>query len=328
MLHAAFVLILAALTATPPDGPPAAPSDPEGAQAPRAATRAKGPMQEAMAWLAADGDSAAPRLVASGREQVAAFFRTATDQPDLTARLMAVVSPAASARAGGGTVTVAGSTVTIEMPNTPRLQFLFDGESTVGDRAYVPLTIRSGTESARGSIELALENGTWQIAAADLGPSARWPRFDSPAFVPETVERITAALRKTRIETLAARARAAVQSVQAAETAAQSANGGFFLPLECLTKPKGCLPAYSGEPPLRELPALDGYTPTFVPGAAPTPAQLTRAKASRRSVRSWAFFMRPATDDLPPFCADSTGKVCELARPASATTPACPKTCR
>lgn len=327
MLVAGVALVLAALTHAPAGGVSVAQR--QGKNAPVApAPRAKGPRQEAIDWFASDSDTAATHLVASGRDHMTAFAQSVKDQPELAAQLGALVSPAGTARAAGGKVTVTASSVTIEMPNIPPLQYLFDGESTVGDRAYVPLTIHSGTESAHGSIELASEDGAWKVAAADLGPGARLPRFDSPSFVPETVEMIRASLRKSRTQTLAARAKAEVQSVQAAETAAQTANGGFYLPLECLTRPKGCLPAYSGPSPLSELPELDGYTPKFIPGPAPTAAQITRAKASRRSVTSWAFTLRPATSELPAFCADSTGKVCELPRANNVSAPVCPATCK
>lgn len=323
-----MLLLLMTITAQSPAVAPTTIVAQARTKAAPAPARARGPREEAIDWFASEADSAAAHLVASGRDQVTAFSQNVKDQPELGERLAAVVSPSAVARAAGGKVTVTASSVTIEMPNIPPLQYAFDGESTAGDRAFVPLTIHSGTQTARGSIELALEDGAWKVAAADLGPWARWPRFDSPAFIPETVDVITAALRKTRTQTLAARARAEVRSVQAAETAAQAVNGGFYLPLECLTKPKGCLPAYTGAAPLSELPELDGYTPKFVPGPAPAATQITRAKASRRSVKSWAFVLQPATSELPAFCADSSGRVCELPRTDSVTAPTCPATCK
>ena len=146
----------------------------------------KGARQQAMDWLLASLEDAPKYLVASGREQVTAFRDRVRDQPSLAATLTRVVAPAASFRSQGSKVTATGQTIAL----SSTLSITLEPEAVSGDRALVPLSVKAGDRTARGSIELTREDGVWRIAAADLGPQARWPRFDSPAFISELGDRV------------------------------------------------------------------------------------------------------------------------------------------
>lgn len=319
------------VTLTPaPSGAAAAPQK-TGTAKPVPAAR--GARQEAVEWFLSAPEDAPAHLVKSGREQVEAFLQNVKDPPELAVFLSAVIAPAATFRKGGAKITTTGqppTTVTFDSGGSPPLEFTFENEALSGDRALVPLAIRSGTMAARGSIELTREAGAWRIAAADLGPQARWPRFDSPAFVSEIAGMFEDMSRRQQARLRPIVAVNHLRAIGAGEIHFSTLNGGFYGPLECLTAPKTCLPSYAEAGPIMtEIPKVGGYSGQFIAGAAPTAAELRRAGASSRSVKSWAYVLTPTADGpgLPAFCADSTGAICKLPDKTSVTTPMCPATC-
>jgi hypothetical protein len=169
----------AAAAATPARG--------AGASIPTAlAAPVRSPRQEAMDWFLSEPNEAPSHIVASGREQIDAFREKVRDQPALAATLAVVVAPAAVYRKQGKKVSVAGQTIALGTD----LSITLEPEAVAGDRALVPLLVKAGDKVARGAIELTRESGVWRIAATDLGPQARWPRFDSPAFMSELADRV------------------------------------------------------------------------------------------------------------------------------------------
>jgi hypothetical protein len=159
------------------------------ASAPRPAAGATSPRQAAMTWLLSELDDAPSHIVAPGRTQIDAFREKVRDQPALAATLALVVAPAATFRKQGKKVSAAGQTVALGT----ELSITFEPEAIAGDHALVPLSVKAGGQVARGAIELTREAGAWRVAATDLGPQARWPRFDSPAFMSELADRVSAA---------------------------------------------------------------------------------------------------------------------------------------
>jgi hypothetical protein len=81
-------------------------------------------------------------------------------------------------RAGGATLTAAGNAIIVKGgPSTPLTKIVFETQAVLRDRAIVPLILTgSDGEVTRGSIDLARDQGSWKVSAADLGPTLRFPR--------------------------------------------------------------------------------------------------------------------------------------------------------
>lgn len=110
------------------------------------------------------------------------------------------------------------------------------------------------------------------------------------------------------------------RTVISAQSAYQSANGGYFDGrLQCLNEPSNCIPGYASNQPtfldplLASLQPKLGYRRFFHPGPAPSPADIAKAKASPSSVLSYAYVAVPlkvGETGVRAYCGDSRGVVC------------------
>lgn len=107
-----------------------------------------------------------------------------------------------------------------------------------------------------------------------------------------------------------------VRTVISAEAAYQSANGGYYGTLECLSGPAACIPGHTGPvflvgPPLTG--DARGYRRTFHPGPAAEPGEGEVGKVSPSSLQGFAFTavpLEPGKTGTRSFCGDATGVVC------------------
>jgi type II secretory pathway pseudopilin PulG len=105
-----------------------------------------------------------------------------------------------------------------------------------------------------------------------------------------------------------------IRTVIMAESAYQSANGGYYDRLECLAEPATCIPAYAGPtflgPEMARAATKNGYRRSFHAGA---PASPRPATVSPTSMMSFAYAGVPdqqGRTGVRAFCGDDTGIVC------------------
>jgi uncharacterized membrane protein YhaH (DUF805 family) len=111
-----------------------------------------------------------------------------------------------------------------------------------------------------------------------------------------------------------------VRTFISAQTAYQSANGGWFAgDLACLSEPSrsGCIPDYPPDAPrfldpgLTSLNMRFGYSRLFTPGATPRPLDQRRAgPSSVTSYVYWAVPAKPGQSGVRGFAGDSSGNLC------------------
>jgi hypothetical protein len=111
-----------------------------------------------------------------------------------------------------------------------------------------------------------------------------------------------------------------IRTMISAESAYQSANGGFYDVPECLFTPQRCIPAYPANAPTFIDPLLgqttvikSGYRRVFHPGPPADAASVRQAGASASSLLSWAYTavpLVPGETGARGFCGDGTGIVC------------------
>jgi prepilin-type N-terminal cleavage/methylation domain-containing protein len=105
-----------------------------------------------------------------------------------------------------------------------------------------------------------------------------------------------------------------IRSILSAETAYQSANGGFYGNITCLSTPSGCLTSYSGptflDPSIASATATkSGYVRTFSPG---TPVASSGAVGTQ-SLSDFTYFATPLSQNqtgVRGFGGDSSGRIC------------------
>lgn len=107
-----------------------------------------------------------------------------------------------------------------------------------------------------------------------------------------------------------------VRAILSAEAAYQSANGGYYDSLECLSGPTACIPGYNDQVFLLG-PSMAGdkagYRRTFHPGPAAELGADEVGRVSPSSLQGFAFTavpIEPGTTGIRSFCGDSTGVVC------------------
>jgi len=108
-----------------------------------------------------------------------------------------------------------------------------------------------------------------------------------------------------------------IRTVISAQAAYQSANGGFYDTMECLARPEGCIPGYTGpfflDAELASARTKSGYARTFVPGPAAPPDATQAGKLSPSSLMTWAYVAVPANRNqtgVRGFCGDASGRIC------------------
>ena len=106
-----------------------------------------------------------------------------------------------------------------------------------------------------------------------------------------------------------------IRTVISAEAEYQTANGGYYGPLECLAAPRNCLPSYAGpsllDASLLEAGARRGYVRSFHGDAALG----LPAGVSSSSLRSFAYVAVPEDQGrtgVRSFCGDATGRICTI----------------
>jgi hypothetical protein len=212
------------------------------------------------------------------------------------------------------------------------LDITFDRDEISGDRAVVHLHADVGVDPpVAGRVELLRDDAGWRIAVADIGPEIRYSYLDKPNPVSAVADRVMQPLRLARASGRRASAIGVLRAVISAQLTFEEINGGFAGPLECLTEPRACLANYAGEPPLpRGNAAAAGYAATFVAGPAPSAAELSRSRASARSLKSWAYVFTPNDESQgqESLCADATQRICTFTGAATlARAGACPASC-
>ena len=107
-----------------------------------------------------------------------------------------------------------------------------------------------------------------------------------------------------------------IRTVIAAEAAYQPQNKGYFGRFECLGRPAGCLPGYTGpaflDGTLASGAVKNGYQRTFHPGKAVTVAS-DGTSAWHGSVMSFAYVAVPekvGQTGVRGFCGDAKGRIC------------------
>ena len=113
------------------------------------------------------------------------------------------------------------------------------------------------------------------------------------------------------------RALSDVRTIISAQTAWQSANGGYYEgELSCLASPARCLPDYPRDgpmflaAPLASQAPKDGYVRAFVAGSRPK--KIDPRVSSRSSVDTWTYTARPVEQGRTgyrSFFADETGVI-------------------
>jgi hypothetical protein len=110
-----------------------------------------------------------------------------------------------------------------------------------------------------------------------------------------------------------------LRSISSAEVVFSTLNGDLYGEADCLNdlRAKGCLPA----PPASNVPLLSselaahksGYLRRFHPGLRPDAREIEAAKASPRSLKTWAVTAvpeRPGETGNRGFCIDQSGAIC------------------
>lgn len=109
-----------------------------------------------------------------------------------------------------------------------------------------------------------------------------------------------------------------IRTIMSGQAAYQSANGGYYDTLDCLSVPTRCIPNYSATGPTFLDPALaratvkTGYQRKFHPGPS-APGTRDTGLTSPSSLESWAYTAVPATTGqtgVRSFCGDTSGIVC------------------
>jgi hypothetical protein len=123
-----------------------------------------------------------------------------------------------------------------------------------------------------------------------------------------------------------------IRTVLAAESAFQSANGGWYAPLPCLNQPSSCLPGYPKEGPAflkgDLLATAGGFSRRFDAGPRAPADQVGPGKASRSSIESFAYWVIPEDDSAPSRCGEASGVICEMPdASAPLTRGKCPHNC-
>lgn len=153
------------------------------------------------------------------------------------------------------------------------------------------------------------------IALAVLGPVPFQEPTPAPPAAPQAAEKLSPAELKSRERAVLL----VVQTVLMAERTYAAANGSYFDVPRCLARPWECIPAYPGDGASFLDPTYDwlephlGHVPRFHPGPQPSPEELGRDKASRTSLKAYAFTitpLRPGETGLRAFCGDSRGRLC------------------
>ena len=102
-----------------------------------------------------------------------------------------------------------------------------------------------------------------------------------------------------------------VRAVAGAESLAASLNGGFYLPLSCLSDPAQCPPAVSPQPLLAGT-LTDSYSTFFTVSSTPSPEEIAEKGAVARSVKDWVLVVlprQPGVTGQRVFCTDATGGI-------------------
>jgi hypothetical protein len=125
-------------------------------------------------------------------------------------------------------------------------------------------------------------------------------------------------LLRARVSANEAQAIGDVRTVISAEAAYQSANSGYYGPLECLPKPGECIPGYGGptflDPALATSAVKSGYRRTFYPGPAASMGA-SGTEPPPRSIEGFAFVAvpeKPGATGVRSFCGDHSGRVCAV----------------
>ena len=182
-------------------------------------------------------------LLKTTQAQVQAFRTAATpEQAMFVALLDLAIAPGPTYARLGQPASVKGHTVEVKVPRDAELAF--QEESVSGDRAIVPVAIRSGEGAARtGTFELTREDGAWRIASIDLAEEPRLPRLDSPKFIGEFAAVVIKVLEQERARLREATVQGKLRMLASAQFTFSAIHGGVHAPLECLAKPRLCAPA-------------------------------------------------------------------------------------
>ena len=118
-------------------------------------------------------------------------------------------------------------------------------------------------------------------------------------------------LRTAAISSNEASAIGYVRAVAEAQKLAARFNGGYFLPLSCLTDPSKCPPA-TATLPLLSTTLTDSYSTYFVVGEAATPDEIAAKSLAANSVKTWTLVVlprQPGVTGTRVFCTDTSGTV-------------------
>ncbi len=126
----------------------------------------------------------------------------------------------------------------------------------------------------------------------------------------------------------------AIRTVQSAQAAYASANGGLYDTLECLTSPGTCLKGYSGpamlDPSLAQQ-TRNGYQFRFDPGPAADAETIRTGGHSPSSLASFIYVaspVQPGSTGQRFFCGDSNGAICTMSDMVPRTADGvCPAAC-
>jgi prepilin-type N-terminal cleavage/methylation domain-containing protein len=123
-----------------------------------------------------------------------------------------------------------------------------------------------------------------------------------------------------------------IRTVISAEAAYQSADGGFYGTITCLSTPNGCLTAYSTSAPTfldsnlaTATSTKSGYNRAFIAGSA---ASVPTTVAIAGAIGDYDFWATPVTQNqtgVRGFAGDSSGRICFT--PSGAQPPSLPNTC-
>ncbi len=162
---------------------------------------------------------------------------------------------------------------------------------------------------------LGLARAQEPVPTASATPAPATPVAPTPSAPPS-------APRPMSPDELRARERAIILSLQTimlAERSYAASNGGLFDEMRCLGEPWKCVPGYPADgagfldPTYDWLETRLDYVPVFHPGPRATPEEVSRAKASPTSLKSWAFTatpLHPGVTGLRGLCCDAKGRLC------------------
>ena len=140
--------------------------------------------------------------------------------------------------------------------------------------------------------------------------------FVAIAFVGIIAAIAIPSLLRARMSANEAQAIGDIRTVISAEVAYAASNGGQFDQLECLAKPRECIPGYPPEGPvfLSEIPPAmqAGYHREFEVGMPADGSEVAFANLSPSSVQSFVFLAYPESPSTGTrgFCGDYTGRIC------------------